>query len=301
MKKLVTIQDNQITKPKVAKKKPSSGGSKVIEISLANTGIIKKKKNDLKRGKFTKQPEANAPEQGKARNSYSPNMLNWRERSASNPALSDSLPTIGEGFSRPHSASPGTRRKSSSGPHPHHYLHPEQHLDPDLAKSGMVRTRSSSLTKLIELLRPRTPPSPHHFENPLRSIDIRSGGRRSASSSKPNTRGKRTGESRSGKALKWSKANWELISNRDNERRDNDYPIELGNDKASDKKKIDVIHTPVAKFRIDLLPLFMGEKKTSISLADINERMRNCTFNMELDNELLSPLQKLLYAFLTKF
>ncbi|KAJ3410938.1 hypothetical protein HDV05_002993 [Chytridiales sp. JEL 0842] len=52
--------------------------------------------------------------------------------------------------------------------HPHHYDHPERHLTPN---SGKVRrTRSTISMANLTAMRPRTPPSPHHHNNPIATL-----------------------------------------------------------------------------------------------------------------------------------
>ncbi|KAJ3310685.1 hypothetical protein HDV04_004732 [Boothiomyces sp. JEL0838] len=78
---------------------------------------------------------------------------------------------------RPGSASPVLSRRSSAlssagriSPHPHHYNHPEKHIDPALIKSGMIQSRSSSFSNLMDAVRPKTPPSPHHHVHPQKIL-----------------------------------------------------------------------------------------------------------------------------------
>ncbi|KAJ3064560.1 hypothetical protein HDU98_012038 [Podochytrium sp. JEL0797] len=54
-------------------------------------------------------------------------------------------------------------------PHPHHYDHPEKHMR-RASEGSMLRTRSAQSLINLSLLRPKTPPSPHHCESPLATL-----------------------------------------------------------------------------------------------------------------------------------
>ncbi|KAI9347600.1 hypothetical protein BDR26DRAFT_916014 [Obelidium mucronatum] len=60
------------------------------------------------------------------------------------------------------------------GPHPHHYDHPEKHMR-RASTNSMLRTRSAQSLANIAILRPKTPPSPHHCESPLATLKLRPG------------------------------------------------------------------------------------------------------------------------------
>ncbi|ORY32988.1 hypothetical protein BCR33DRAFT_723333 [Rhizoclosmatium globosum] len=60
-------------------------------------------------------------------------------------------------------------RHHQETPHPHHYDHPEKHMR-RASEGSMARTRSAQSLANLALLRPKTPPSPHHCESPLATL-----------------------------------------------------------------------------------------------------------------------------------
>ncbi|KAJ3024634.1 UNVERIFIED_CONTAM: hypothetical protein HDU68_007928 [Siphonaria sp. JEL0065] len=66
------------------------------------------------------------------------------------------------------------RHPALDGPHPHHYDHPEKHMR-RASTTSMLRTRSAQSLANLNLLRPKTPPSPHHCESPLATLKRRPG------------------------------------------------------------------------------------------------------------------------------
>ncbi|RKO96614.1 hypothetical protein CAUPRSCDRAFT_11698, partial [Caulochytrium protostelioides] len=66
-------------------------------------------------------------------------------------------------------------RVTLPNPHPHHHQHPERHLSPHLlaltrGPNKALRTRSQHAHAALALLRPRTPPSPHHAAGVVETI-----------------------------------------------------------------------------------------------------------------------------------
>ncbi|ORY40736.1 hypothetical protein BCR33DRAFT_357793 [Rhizoclosmatium globosum] len=61
------------------------------------------------------------------------------------------------------------RHHHQETPHPHHYDHPEKHMR-RASEGSMARTRSAQSLANLALLRPKTPPSPHHCESPLATL-----------------------------------------------------------------------------------------------------------------------------------
>ncbi|KAJ3104605.1 hypothetical protein HK100_004026, partial [Physocladia obscura] len=58
-------------------------------------------------------------------------------------------------------------------PHPHHYDHPEKHIRNALSRAtsaSMSRSRSAQSLAALAILRPKTPPSPHHCESVLTTL-----------------------------------------------------------------------------------------------------------------------------------
>jgi hypothetical protein len=228
------------------------------KVSLANTGVVKRNLNRGKvKGKFITANEAGSEFAGMISNDPF-EALSWLSRSLSSPQINPTFVLE----SRAGSASPTLPRSPNAGhrsgsgrkltPSPHHYDHPEKHVDPLLIKSGIVRSRASSMTNIMEILRPRTPPSPHHHDHPLKSLAKPSGDSSSTSNGK-----KKVSHGRSTNPAK----NASNRSNMQNEitQRDNDHPIECLKEKTtSEKKKGDSHHSPVGKIALDLTPLFLG-------------------------------------------
>lgn len=238
------------------------------KFSLANTGIIKKKKN-YEGGRFMSAHDS-AVEYFEKQDASSQDpfqALGWLSRSNSSPHVIPALALE----TRPSSASPNMSRNTSayrpgsSGrkltPSPHHYNHPEKHMDPILIKTGIIRSRTNSITNIMEILRPKTPPSPHHHDHPLKSINLKS-----------------TPEKKVRKEMNKSKRDLNLdfmfktdsddfnrTQKRDIVHRENDHPIECIKDKSIPfvRKKGDIVHIPVGKVSLDLTNIFLGRLKST--------------------------------------
>lgn len=55
----------------------------------------------------------------------------------------------------------------STTPHPHHFQHPEKHVDIEADSGSLKKSRSTSSLAALKIIRPKTPPSPHHTDHPL--------------------------------------------------------------------------------------------------------------------------------------
>jgi hypothetical protein len=55
----------------------------------------------------------------------------------------------------------------STTPHPHHFQHPEKHVDLEADSGSLKKSRSASSLAALKITRPKTPPSPHHTNHPL--------------------------------------------------------------------------------------------------------------------------------------
>ena len=147
--------------------------------SLARTSVPKRNSTNKGNRKPTKLEEANR----KARKYAEIHDTNDRERierdfltnhsqQMSDPdlttysVLSKSTSPKGQ---RPESGKSDSSRSSRDTPHPHHYDHPERHLPTDIGR-GMVKSRSTSSLAALNVMRPKTPPSPHHHAHPISTL-----------------------------------------------------------------------------------------------------------------------------------
>jgi hypothetical protein len=158
-------------------------------------------------------------------------------------------------------------RPGSSGrklmPSPHHYNHPENHMDPLLIKTGIIRSRKSSLINIMEILRPKTPPSPHHHDHPLKSINLKSKTPEKEKVRKEKKKNKRKPSPEF--MFKTDSDDFNRTQKRDILHRDNDHPIECIKDKnvPVERKKGDTLHSPVGKVSLDLTNIFLGRLKST--------------------------------------
>jgi hypothetical protein len=280
----------------------------VLKMSLANTGLLRK-------NRMKKQPKGKFVDP-----KIGTNKLDWMrseilevnsklqepfehivwQRRSSNPSFSAQNY---EHKRRPESASPIMSRQGSAlpkaldaengSPHPHHFNHPETHIDPDLIKNGTIRSRSSSMTNLFETIRPKTPPSPHHHTHPLKTLSKNVTPPSATKKEKNNNTPKSgKGEARSGTLRKprWSAdADWENLLKFETARRENDNPIESAQEKAlSERKKGDALHIPLGKVSIDFAALFFGSQHTSFKINKAVESISTCVLSLNLDSALLS-------------
>jgi hypothetical protein len=277
----------------------------VIKMSVANAGLLKKNKTKKKpKGKFVgpENPQmrkwADAESVEVTSKLQEPFESLGRPRTNSNPSVS--FQGLQDMRKRPESASPVMSRQASAAakpktadngsPQPHHFNHPEKHVDPTLIKSGLVRSRSSSMTNLFETLRPKIPPSPHHHNHPLKTLS-----RNDSSKDKKrlNSAPKVKVEVISGKHRKpkWSaEADWENLAKFEAARRENDNPIECRQEKPlTERKKGDALHIPLGKINIDLASLFAGNQKATFKTNKSIELINNCSLTLALESPLLSP------------
>ncbi|KAJ2994911.1 hypothetical protein HDV02_001187 [Globomyces sp. JEL0801] len=336
------------------KKKKNEVKEKVEEkvktvMSLANTGGRKKKSGkNVKVAQFTTKTEA--PKEAKSIDTTVVEIepfdnTGWFSKSNSNPqfdltALNAANTALNR---RPGSASPvlsrgvhsakddqpyvlgkrsaGTKktinRVSSPGASPHHYNHPEKHMDSFSLRNGLIRSRSSSFTNTMEILRPKTPPSPHHFAMPQATITKRKVLQQQAEREKhqliiannpvksTKTKKKKQVEvtvMKEEKSLNWSaefRTN-SLISSPSRRlelesslnKRENDIPIEkIGEKPLTERRKGDYIHYPIDRVPFDLGMLFFKSQSISAKISKKCEYVSKCTMKLELDDFLLSEGQ----------
>jgi hypothetical protein len=83
-------------------------------------------------------------------------------------ALSEVVQSETDLVSASRQATPSSSGSSrSTTPHPHHFQHPEKHVDIEDGTNGLKKSRSASSLKALKTIRPKTPPSPHHTNHPL--------------------------------------------------------------------------------------------------------------------------------------
>ncbi|KAJ3320455.1 hypothetical protein HDV06_005278 [Boothiomyces sp. JEL0866] len=307
------LQNSKSTKDEKqgSSKKPPE--KKILKMSLANTGVtnklqLQKKKKTL--GKTIQKGNANS-----SRNIKSPKtdvnidlLEAYLQGGATLPRTSSFdekkfTTDATSGKRRPGSASPVLSRRSSAissagrvSPHPHHYNHPEKHVDPNLIKSGMIRSRSSSFSNLMDAVRPKTPPSPHHHVHPLKVLQsakvdkkklehrasIKKESTIKSAKSVKSVKSARIEESSKRKSPKenlstvveyepritWSstppsanaKSNWEKLFQNSEYRKNNDFPVEkLHDNNLIEKKKGENIHIQIEKVKLDLGMLFFDQ------------------------------------------
>ncbi len=250
-------------------------------MSLANTGIIRKHPNKPKTlGKFVAATKENSDElvpSDPAKNLDSLDRSAWRGRATSNPSLGCES---NKWKKRPGSASPILSRPTSShtnpaqdysnnsnsrvSPHPHHFDHPEKHVDGSLIRSGLVRSRSSSLTNMADLKRPKTPPAPHHSDHPLKMIKKEDFSRPSSSPSRKSSANDKNKAKNEPKAcyIRFGSsnpgANWDQMALQSALRQENDFPIERRHlPRLLEKKKGDSIHSPLSRVQLDTGVFFL--------------------------------------------
>lgn len=219
---------------------------------------------------------------------------------------------------------------SLDNPRPHHFEHPEFYVDSDLIRSGKVRSRSSSLSRLMQKLKPKTPPSPHHHIHPLKTIKISDSYQLISKQKKNCLSDALDGElpsilsenrDRSAKKVKkvTSKAvkhidaekfekrkpskitltSEEELAQKENERKMNDFHIE--NTLAQHvfaKRRGEAMHLPMQRVFIDLGPFFTGKTNVTASPHTTRNRLTNGKFQMNLDTTLLTETAKKMYRFL---
>jgi hypothetical protein len=280
----------------------------VLKMSLANTGLLRK--NRMKKqpkGKFVDPRvgtnkldwmrseilEVNSKLQEPFENFV------WQRRS-SNPTFSAQNY---DNRRRPESASPVLSRQGSAipkgldsesgSPHPHHFNHPETHVDPILIKNGAIRSRTSSMTNLFETIRPKTPPSPHHHTHPLKTLSKNVTPTSASGKEKTAVPKSGKGETRSGnfRKTRWTAdPDWENLLKFETARRENDNPIESAQEKAlSERKKGDALHTPLGKVGVDFATLFFGAQSASFKINRAVESISSCVLSINLESPLLSP------------
>ncbi|KAI8898480.1 hypothetical protein BC833DRAFT_648714, partial [Globomyces pollinis-pini] len=330
------------------KKKKNEVKEKVEEkvktvMSLANTGGRKKKSGkNVKVAQFTTKTEA--PKEAKSIDTTVVEIepfdnTGWFSKSNSNPQFDltalnaantalnrrpgSASPVLSRGV---HSAKDGKRsagtkktinRVSSPGASPHHYNHPEKHMDSFSLRNGLIRSRSSSFTNTMEILRPKTPPSPHHFAMPQATITKRKVLQQQAEREKhqliiannpvksTKTKKKKQVEvtvMKEEKSLNWSaefRTN-SLISSPSRRlelesslnKRENDIPIEkIGEKPLTERRKGDYIHYPIDRVPLDLGMLFFKSQSISAKISKKCEYVSKCTMKLELDDFLLSEGQ----------
>jgi hypothetical protein len=204
--------------------------------------------------------------------------------------------------------------------HPHHFDHPENYVEESLIKTGLVHSRSSSLSKLIRMLNTKTPPSPHHHSHPLKTIKVSddyndviktmqvdelNGTRVECNANQPRiiekTIEKSIDTSRT-KTVKYvysqSDAKALEIDNLPNTnpkslqnlaRTRNDYPIENSiTQHIMAKNRVDGMHVPMQRVFIDLSSLFLEKTSVTASAMIIRNRLQNGIFNITSDGPLLT-------------
>ena len=312
----------------VAQAKRKATGQKTsnaIQMSLANTGMVKKRPKLKTQGKFipaqvmNKQDTTTATEEeGKEDldDDLKVDPLLLRKRSSSSPNLgSDSdewkkRPGSGSSIlSRPASSSyatiesyTGPSGHSRTFPHPHHYDHPEKHMDGSLIRTGLVRSRSSSLTNIMRADRPRTPPSPHHHTHPLKTIrkDSPKGARSVKTENDGVDEKKILGSPSSKKAnVRWGSANPNNTAHGDQGllhhswRLENDHQILRGqHHNLVEKKKGDSLHSPLERAVFDISLFFLEILDIRGSIHSCRKQLSDCRFSFSLDAPLLSQEQK---------
>lgn len=284
-----------------------------IQMSLANTGLVKKKPKMKTQGKFVPSSEISKTTKAEPTKEEVTEILLKRRRSASSP----NLITESEKWQRrPGSGSPIISRPVSAScntieyypgsfgrvaPHPHHFDHPEKYVDGIMVRSGLIRARSSSMTNLVKAGRPKTPPSPHHHDHPLKTLPMQTNSRPSSPKSSLKGKTKQTDIPKA-TSITWQSemeagpSSWDQNAFRNAKRQENDRPILRGHyQPLVEKKKGDYIHTPLQRVRFDISPFFIDSRPILGYIVSGRKHLSNCLFQIQIDSPLLSIEQRNMY------
>ena len=319
-KKKKEADDVSVLKKKTIMIEPKT--SNAIQMSVANTGLQKKHLRLKTQGKFIPSQIINptSGEDDRLQNVddrgqlIDPLLL--RKRSLSTPSLGSDIddwrerPGSGSSIlSRPTSASFGNIETfsrsvvhSRTHPQPHHFNHPEKHVDVSLMRTGLVRSRSSSLTNIMKSNRPRTPPSPHHHDHPLKTIKKENTKFKNLKSKNPANLGtdktssantKKVNIRWGGSASPLSSAYRDLESRNHSARLENDHQILSGTCRQlREKRNGDSLHSPVERIIIDINPILLGELEINGTIKSCRKQLSDCFFKISIDAPLLSEQQK---------
>ncbi|KAJ3273628.1 hypothetical protein HDV01_004237 [Terramyces sp. JEL0728] len=315
----------KVVKASSSKTTTNTQPKKNLKMSLANTGVTNKHQLHLKKkplGKTIQKGTANAL--GNTKSPKTDANIDFLEAYLQGGSLRRTSSFDEKKFTaepanakrRPGSASPVLSRRSSAissagrvSPHPHHYNHPEKHVDPTLIKAGLIRSRSSSFSNLMEAARPKTPPSPHHHLHPLKvlqSTKVVKKPTEPVSNKKESAKSATKKESTKTKSVKenlsiiaenetritWGSAqpsakpqsNWEKIFQNSEYRKNNDFPVEKVNENALiEKKKGENIHAQIEKVKLDFGVLFFDEMQMSKRSFDIESAEKVIQLHTELN------------------
>jgi hypothetical protein len=306
--KTTSLDDNVNAKKKRDEKKKT-------QMSVAQTGILSKK------GPAKKQ----APEESIEQKMFNQKVFNWlgdkqnqKYSSFTFHDYSDSFKVRDEsGFS-----------VSLDNPKPHHFNHPEKYLDDEQRLILPCRSWSSLSDPAIS--QSRTPPSPHHYENPLATIapngkapparpkkDIKEANKEKPLIKNRLKKGTRDnfdnidrpisarsnderkimfdGVSSGMKNRHWNEQSPDIL-----QRKANDQTIDVSTTRLPhEKTRGDFVHVPIGKFTMDVGTLFVGSTDASFTVGHL-VGIEKCVFLVNLDSLLLSHVQKRLYIHLTQ-
>lgn len=141
--------------------------AKPIAMNVAQTGSERRNTRLYEaidsKGDWFKKSAGKASNGDHRGSNISPNIINFELRRANSEKLIVAAPVIDHW---PEILSVFPKEKS----HPHHYNHPEKHIDLKGASARSIQSRSTSSLSDYAISRSRTPPSPHHYDAVLNTV-----------------------------------------------------------------------------------------------------------------------------------